>query len=151
MNRQNYLDQAIFGNDDGQNFFFRASFQLPYVGLNSFGQHNDVITISIYERFANENVNCTRYDEALLKVILEPQIRADRLPSSYLIDPDYYRDLYHQGNVTHSLYIWDAKIEDLEINLNPVYSLQKAIFVLARTTETEKVHELHCLVHCIPL
>ena len=154
MDRQEYLERHIFRiNDrDGNNYFIRASFTLPYVGQNNFGSHDDAISVSIYETFSNENINSTSYDEPLLREVLESQVTPGRLPCS-LTDPDYYRDLYElrDGNVTHSLWIWDESIPNLDIDLSPVYTLQKAIFVMARMDEIMKLHELHMLVHTRPL
>ena len=155
MNRKRYIEEAIFSKnnaDEGNSFFFRASFQLPYEGLNSFGRHQDMIAISVYESYSNENVNCTTFNEPLLKSLLAPQITANVLPSQ-MTDPDFYRDLYEweDGNISASLYIWDEKIARLEINLEPVYNLQKAIFVLARNDEILNLHELHVFVSPIPL
>ena len=154
MNRKQYIEEAInSGNNvDGNSFFVRANFNLPYEGMNGFGSHEDLVSISIYEPFSNENVNCTTFNEPLLKSLLAPQVSANVLPSR-MTDPDYYRDLYEFGvrDITHSLYIWDKKISLLDIKLEPVYFVQKVIFVLARMDEIINLHELHVFVSPIPL
>ena len=154
MSLQYYKEQAIFANnnEDGNSYFLRCQFQLPYVGQNGFGPHDDMVDVKFYQSFSNENVNSTPLDEDQLKTILEPQVRADRLPSS-LCDPDFYRDLYEYGHrdITHSIYIWDSRIAHLEIDLSPVYTLQKVIFVICRMEEVLRLHELHCLVSPMPL
>ena len=72
MSLKFYKEQAIFSNNnaDGNSFFLRSNFQLPYVGENGFGRHDDMVDVSIYEAFSNENVNVTKLDEDLLKTIL---------------------------------------------------------------------------------
>ena len=155
MSKEFYLEQAIFSknNADGNSFFLKAKIQLPYVGRNGYGRHDDLVQVAFYESFSNENVNVNLYDEDLLKTVLLPQVSADRLPSA-LTEPDFYRDLYEfrQGDITQSIYIWDASIADLEIDLSPVYFLQKMIFVMDRTHDMViNFHELHCLVTPIPL
>lgn len=154
MSLKYYKERAIYNsnNANGSSFFKRSNFQIPYVGQNGFGLHNDMVDVTFYESFSNENQCVTKYDENLLKTVLEPQIQANRLPSS-LCDPDFYRDLYenNDGNISHSIYIWDSRINHLEIDLDSIYSKQKVIFVISRMEEVMRLHELIFMVSPIPL
>ena len=147
------IDDVIYSgnNEDGNSFFKRAEFSVPYVGSNTFGQHDDMLIIRFWEPYSNENIRCTTFNEPVVRSLITPQVHANRLPSS-LTDPDFYRDVYEyrDGNVTHSFWAWDRSISAFEIDLKPVYEIQKACFVLHRETEILHFHELFLLVNPIP-
>lgn len=151
---RNEIIQAHFDatGGDGNHYFKRGQFRIHYRGDNQLGDHDDFIDCSFYEHFANENVYSSNFNEPLLKYVLTPQLQAHVFPFSKS-DPDVIHDLNEHGpdELSSSIWIWDQKADDLEIDLRPIYTLSKAIFVFSRWTETVSIHEAHFLVETIPL
>ena len=64
---------------EGTSRFERAKFELPFIGQNQHGDHDDRIVIHFYEPSGNYNV----FNETLLKSILSTQVQPETLPGWY--------------------------------------------------------------------
>ena len=154
MSLQQLLDHEIFTRSEIAGFprFKRASLIMNYEGQNTLGNHNGDLTVNFYEPFANENCVVTIFNEPGLKSILQPQLTADKLPDFFVM-PDFYHNLddFNDGTVSHSAYIWDKSVANIEVNLAPYYDLQKFIFVHKRYANFRQANEVHMLVNPLKL
>ena len=153
MDRKEIIESQLMSSDgDGENCFKRGQFRLPYEGVNKEGSHDDFIDIVIHEIYGDQNVNSSNFHEPLLKYLCKPQFAADVFPFSKT-EPDtvYKLNEYEPDNSSCSIFVWDQKASELEIDLKPVYQIEKLIFVFSTYTEIVSFHEAHLLCKTIPL
>ena len=137
---------------DGENFFQRGQICLPYEGVNKEGHHDDFINIVFYEPYGDQNVNSSSFHEPLLKYLCKPLFAADVFPFSKT-DPDtlYKLNEFGPDESSCTIFVWDQKASELEIDLSPVYQIEKLIFVFSTYTEVVSFHEAHLLCKTIAL
>lgn len=132
----------------------QGSVLIPYQGKNVYGDHDDKVDVKIYEQFQNEDISSSCFNEPYFKSFMSQHVEADRFPCC-LTNPNSYHEVYDFGHemISHYIFEWDGKFRDsnlaFEIDLRPIYTVRKAIFVMTRWTEIMHVHELHLL--CEPL
>ena len=98
----------FFKDEPEGKLFLRGDFVCPYKGLNSFGDHDDVILCCFYEDGSNETSVSSAFNQPLLKNLLSPQIVAEKLPTS-VVNPDIRQDLYLFGGdeISHTVFVWN--------------------------------------------
>lgn len=131
-----------------------GSIQLPYKGTNVYGEHDDYVDVNIYETFQNGDIISSCFNEPYLKSLMSQKVKADRFPCS-LTAPKSYHEVYDFGPemISHSIFTWESEFPDsnlvLELDLRPIYTVRKAIFVMSKWTEILSFHKLDLL--CEPL
>ena len=125
--------------------FLRSKVEIDYKGKNSLGSHNSVLNVYLYEPIEDEKR--VSPDMNLVQIILQAQISADNLPDLWIL-PNFYHniDKMNDGNISHRAYVWDDNISELDLDLSPVYKLEKFIFIRETFISPEKMYNAHLLV-----
>ena len=111
------------------------------------------MSITIYESYNQENLQASTFNQPYIRSILSSQLTADVFPFSFVEHDTYHetKDFGHDQGVSHSIFCWDFKAPELDINLFPLFKIDKAVFVLVRYTELISFHELHLRCSSYPL
>ena len=150
MSLHQFIQHEIFtrSKTTDSSRFKRATFIMEYKGKNTLGNHDGVLSVTLYEPQTNENYVSTIFNESSIKRILQSQITADKLPDFFTM-PDFYhnQDDFNDDMTSLSAYIWEKNITNIEIDLTPYYDLQKCIFVHKRSADSQQASEIHILVN----
>lgn len=141
------VEEYFHKNEPEGKLHFRGDFECPYKGRNIFGDHDDVIHCVIFEECQLGNLSSSAFNKPLVKNLISPFIGADIFPTA-CVDPDFREDLYLFGgeDISHTVFIWNETARDLGFNLQPVYSVEKAVLLFDRYTDIISFHELYLKV-----
>ena len=129
----------------GSERFLRSKIEIDYKGKNSLGSHDSVLNVYLYEPIEDEKrVNP---DMNLVQIILQAQISADNLPDLWIL-PNFYHniDKNDDGKLTHRAYVWDENVSNLDLDLSPIYKLEKFLFIKEKFISPDKMYNAHLLV-----
>ena len=130
---------------NGSERFLRSKVEIDYKGKNSLGTHDSILNVYLYEPIEDEKR--VSPDMNLVQIILQAQISADNLPDLWVL-PDFYHNIDKQndGFLTHRAYVWDETVSQLDLDLSPVYKLEKFLFIKEKFISPDVMYNAHLLV-----
>ena len=107
------------------------------------GDLDDYLSIKLYEKEGDIHSALNIQD---IKMLLAPQITAKIFPDGIMAPDKCINYQEFDDTTSHTLYFWDNKHQDLEIDLLPYYCIKTFIFVYSKWPEILPFHEIHALV-----
>ena len=130
---------------DGEERFLRSKIEIEWQGKNSYGNHNTILTVHLYDKVSDKDTFPSDLDE--LKYLLQSQLTAHNVPD-LLVFPNFYHNIDSQdnGQITHHAYVWDDNVDKLKLDLTPHYLVEKCIYIKEKFVNFAKMHNIYLLV-----